>query len=162
MTHVLNGCYVVSLSNVQEFLIGLSNWVEGIINEIDEVKQNELGAMLNSFLSWLVSASTPFDSSTMQTTIRSLIYTHCRRFCRNINLGLTTKIRVKKEGDLGGTSYTPESAGECERMNPHTPKATPTWGVGLPKDSQIFKERLQGSKPIGLKSSLYHWKAIET
>ncbi len=23
---------------------------------------------------------------------------------------------------------------------------------------QIFKKRLQGSKPIGLKSSLYHWK----
>jgi hypothetical protein len=29
-------------------------------------------------------------------------------------------------------------------------------------DSQIFKARLQGLKPIGLKSSLYHWKVIET
>jgi hypothetical protein len=29
-------------------------------------------------------------------------------------------------------------------------------------DSRIFKERLQGSKPIRLKKSLYHWKAIET
>jgi hypothetical protein len=47
-------------------------------------------------------------------------------------------------------------------MSPHTPKATPTWEVGVPKDSQIFKEQLQGSKPIGLKSFLYHWKAIET
>jgi len=36
------------------------------------------------------------------------------------------------------------SAGECERMNPHTPKAIPTWGVGVSKDSQIFKEQLQG------------------
>jgi hypothetical protein len=27
-------------------------------------------------------------------------------------------------------------------------------------DSQIFKEQLQGSKPIELKSSLYHWKAL--
>jgi hypothetical protein len=26
-------------------------------------------------------------------------------------------------------------------------------------DSQIFRERLQGSKLIRLKSSLYHWKA---
>jgi hypothetical protein len=25
-------------------------------------------------------------------------------------------------------------------------------------DFQIFKEKLQGSKPIGLKHSLYHWK----
>jgi hypothetical protein len=29
-------------------------------------------------------------------------------------------------------------------------------------DSQIFREQLQGSKPIGLKSFLYHWKVIET
>jgi hypothetical protein len=29
-------------------------------------------------------------------------------------------------------------------------------------DSRIFREKLQGSKPIGLKSSLYHWKSIET
>jgi hypothetical protein len=35
-------------------------------------------------------------------------------------------------------------------------------GVGVPMDFQIFKAQLQGSKPIALKSSLYHWKAIET
>jgi len=64
--------------------------------------------------------------------------------------------RARQEGNPGGTSYTPRSAGECERMNPHTPKATPTWGVGVLKDSQIFSEQLQGSKPIGLKKSLYH------
>jgi hypothetical protein len=29
-------------------------------------------------------------------------------------------------------------------------------------DFQIFKARFQGSKPIGLKNSLYHWKAIKT
>ncbi len=53
------------------------------------------------------------------------------------------------------------SARECEGMDPHTPKATPTWGVGVSVDSQIFKKRLQGSKPIALRSSLYHWKSIE-
>jgi hypothetical protein len=47
-------------------------------------------------------------------------------------------------------------------MNSHISKATPTWGIGVPKDSQIFREWLQRSKPIGLKSSLYHWKVIET
>jgi hypothetical protein len=46
-------------------------------------------------------------------------------------------------------------------MNPHIPKATPIWGVGVPKDSRIFREQLQGLNPIDLKSSLYHWKAIE-
>jgi hypothetical protein len=98
--------------------------------------------------------STFFEESTLQFT------------CRNPNLGLATKARAykrtKQEGGLRGTSYTLGSARECERMNPHTPKATPTWGVGIPKNSQIFKERLQGSKPIGLKSSLYHGKAIQT
>jgi hypothetical protein len=48
----------------------------------------------------------------------------------NPNLGLVTKARAckrtKQEGDPKGTPYTPGSAGECERMNPHTPKATPT------------------------------------
>jgi hypothetical protein len=32
-THVFNGRYVVYLSNVQEFLVSLASWVEGIINE---------------------------------------------------------------------------------------------------------------------------------
>jgi len=50
--------------------------------------------------------------------------------------------RARQEGDPKGTFYIHGSAGECERMNPHTPKATPTWGVEVPKDSQIFKERL--------------------
>jgi hypothetical protein len=34
--------------------------------------------------------------------------------------------------------------------------------VGLSMDSRIFREWLQGSKLVALKSSLYHWKAIET
>jgi len=37
-----------------------------------------------------------------------------------------TKARAYKsaeqEGSPGGTSYTPKSARECERMKPHTPK----------------------------------------
>jgi hypothetical protein len=31
----------------------------------------------------------------------------------------------------------------------------------VPMDFQIFKARLQESKPIGLKISLYQWKVIE-
>jgi len=62
----------------------------------------------------------------------------------NLSLGLATKAKAcksaRQEGELGGTSYTPGSARECEKMNLHTPKATPTWGVGVLKDSQIFKE----------------------
>jgi len=42
------------------------------------------------------------------------------------------------------------------------PSELPLWGVGIPMDFWIFREWLQGSKPIGLKKSLYHWKAIKT
>jgi hypothetical protein len=48
------------------------------------------------------------------------------------------------------------------RMNLHTPKGASTLGIGVVVDSQMFKEWLQGSKPNGLKSSLYNWNAIET
>jgi len=48
------------------------------------------------------------------------------------------------------------SAKECEGIDPHTPKGTPTLGVGVLVDSRMFKEQLQGSKPNGLKSYLYH------
>jgi len=44
-------------------------------------------------------------------------------------------------------------------MNPHIPKWTPTLGVGVPMDFQIFRGQLQGSKFIGLKSFIYHWKS---
>jgi len=47
-----------------------------------------------------------------------------------------------QEGGPGDTSYTPKSVGECERMNPHTLKKTPTWGIGILMDSLIFRERL--------------------
>jgi hypothetical protein len=49
-----------------------------------------------------------------------------------------------------------------EGMNPHTPKATPTLGDGIPVDSWNFRKRLQGSKLNGLGRSLYHWKALGT
>jgi len=55
-----------------------------------------------------------------------------------------------------------ESVREYEGMNPHTPKATPTLGDGVPVDSRNFRRRLQGSKPNGLWRSLYNWKALET
>jgi len=44
------------------------------------------------------------------------------------------------------------------------PKWELTWEHGgsfpPPMDSLIFKDQLQGSKPIGLKKNSYHWKAF--
>jgi hypothetical protein len=41
-THVINGRYVVALSSVQEFLIGLASWADTLLNEADENDQNDL------------------------------------------------------------------------------------------------------------------------
>jgi hypothetical protein len=61
----------------------------------------------------------------------------------------------------GVTSHIPESVRKCEGVNPHTPKATPTLGDGVPVDSKNFRNRFQGSKLNGLWRSLYHWKALK-
>jgi hypothetical protein len=63
---------------------------------------------------------------------------------------------------MGVTSHALGSVGKCEGMNLHTSKGASTLRIGVLVDSQIFKERLQGSKLNGLKSSLYHWNALGT
>jgi hypothetical protein len=68
-------------------------------------------------------------------------------------------------GSQGVTSHTPgsvRSVRECEGVNTHTPKATPTLGDGVPVDSRNFKERLQASNLNVLWCYLYHWKALGT
>jgi hypothetical protein len=54
-----------------------------------------------------------------------------------------------------------ESVREYEGVNPHTPKATPTLGDGVPVDSRNFREQLQGSNLNLIWLSLYHWKVLE-
>ncbi len=59
--------------------------------------------------------------------------------CRNPSLGLMTKARAYKgagqERSLGVASHALGSVGECEGMNPHTPKKAPTLVVRVPMDS---------------------------
>jgi len=45
---------------------------------------------------------------------------------------------------------------EGDKMNLHTPKWAFTLGIKVLMETQIFKEWFQGSKPNGLKISLYH------
>ncbi len=61
-----------------------------------------------------------------------------------------------QEGSLGVMSHAPGTTKECEGIDPHTPKGAPTLGVGISVDSRMFREQLQGSKPNGLRSYLYH------
>jgi hypothetical protein len=71
--------------------------------------------------------------------------TMCGNYCRNLSFGLVTKAKGLQEcrprGSPGVTSHTPGSVRKCEGVNPHTPKATPTLGNGVPMDSQNFRER---------------------
>jgi hypothetical protein len=84
--------------------------------------------------------------------------------CRNPSLGLVTKTKGLQgcgpRGSPGVTSHAPESVRKCEGVNPHTPKATPTLGDGVPVDSRNFRERFEGSNFNGLWRFLYHWKAL--
>jgi hypothetical protein len=78
--------------------------------------------------------------------------------CHNLSPGLATKAKackgVSQRGSPGVTSHAHGSVGECEGMNPHTPKQAPILGVEVLMDSQIFREQLKKTKPIKLKSSL--------
>jgi hypothetical protein len=56
----------------------------------------------------------------------------------------------------GSHIHTPEGVKKCEGMSRHTPKWTPTLGVGVPMKFGILKKSFQRSKRIRLKSSLYH------
>jgi len=80
--------------------------------------------------------------------------------CRNPSFGLATKAKGLQgcgpRGSPGVKSHTPGSVGKCEGVNPHTPKATPTLGDGVPVDFRNFRDRFEGSKLNSLWRSLYH------
>jgi hypothetical protein len=48
----------------------------------------------------------------------------------------------------GDTSHTPESVRKCEGVNPHTPKATPTLGDGVPMESQNSESDFRGQNSM--------------
>ncbi len=70
------------------------------------------------------------------------------KYYRNASFGLAIKAKglqgCEPEKSPGVTSHTPESVGKCEGVNPHTPKATPTLGDGVPVDSRTSKSDFRG------------------
>jgi len=84
----------------------------------------------------------------------------------NLNFGFATKAkglqRCEPRESLRVTSHIFGSVEKCEGVNPHTSKATPTLGDGVPVDFRNFREWFQGSKLNGLWRSLYHWKDLGT
>ncbi len=88
----------------------------------------------------------------------------CHYYCRNPNFGLATKAkgvaRRWAKRKLGSHVTYFRECRKCEGVNPHTPKATPTLGDGVPVDFQNFKKQFEESKLNGLWRSLYHWKDL--
>jgi hypothetical protein len=89
----------------------------------------------------------------------------CDIFCHNLSFGLATKVRgwkvMGQEEDSGVTSHAPASAKSVREWTLTLTSELPCWELESQKDSWIFQAWLQGSKPIALRSSLYHWKTIE-
>jgi len=85
-------------------------------------------------------------------------------YYHNPSFRLATKARAYKgvgqEWSMGITFHALMSVGECEGMNPHTPKWAPTLGVGSLDRLLNLQRTIIGVKPIGLKHYLYHWKAL--
>jgi len=72
-------------------------------------------------------------------------------YCHDPNLGLMTKavrgmerwqLKVQPRNHI----HIFKSARKCEGMSPHTPKWASTLRVGVPRESQIFREKFEGSK----------------
>ncbi len=110
-----------------------------------------------------ILSSTPFELTT--PLCRNPTLAKCGGECRNPSFGLATKAKGLQgcgpKGSPEVISGTPGSVGKCEEVNPHTPKATPALGDGVPVDSQNFRDRFEGSNLNGLWRSLYQWKALE-
>jgi len=85
-----------------------------------------------------------------------------QRHCKSAGQEEARELRQEETWESHHIPGVLESVREYEGVNPHTPKATPTWGDGVSVDSRNFRERLQGSKLNGLWCSLYHWKALGT
>jgi len=85
-----------------------------------------------------------------------LINCHCTTtklgYYHNPSFGLTTKAKGLQgcgpRESPGVTSHTPGSVGKCEGMNPHTPKATPTLGDGVPVNFQTSKSNFKGQNSM--------------
>ncbi len=88
--------------------------------------------------------------------------------CRNPSFGLGTKVRgckvASQDKDPEVTSHPPRSAKVSQ------PHFKGMWGwhshsrngdLRVLRDSWKFRTRLQGSKHLALKCSLYHWKGLE-
>jgi len=85
--------------------------------------------------------------------------------CRNLSLGLATKVRVCKVAGQEGSWESHDilsKVWEGVKEWTFTPQGSSTLGVGVSVHSWIFKGRLQGPKLNDLKNSLYQWKFLRT
>ncbi len=70
------------------------------------------------------------------------------------------RLLTKKE-TRDATLHAPRSAKSVREWTLTLPSELPLWELESQMDSWIFRVRLQGPKPIGWKSSSYHWKLLK-
>ncbi len=84
--------------------------------------------------------------------------------CCNPSLGFATKVRackgVGQAGSPGITFHAHGNIRKCEGMNLELPSKFPLWELESQWSPKSLKSDCKGSKPIGLTSSLYNWKAL--
>jgi hypothetical protein len=105
-------------------------------------------------------------SFTLNYIMCPIVTASCGRYCHNPSLGLMIKARAYKgvvqEWNMWVTFHAPKSVGECEGMNPHIPKWSPTLGNWSFNGLWNLQKVITRVKFIGLKSYLYYWKALGT
>jgi hypothetical protein len=86
--------------------------------------------------------------------------------CHNPSFGLVTKVRACKgvcqKWSPGVTFHAPGSVKKCEEWTHTFPSGLPLWELESWWILKSLKGNCRGSKLIELKSSLYHWKVLET
>jgi hypothetical protein len=77
-------------------------------------------------------------------------------YCHNLSLGFVPKQRLTKvwaKNEPRNHISCSRSAKKCEGMNPHTPKWTPTLGIGIPMGSEFLEGDCRGQNSL-------NWKVI--
>ncbi len=129
-----------------------------VVSQRYYVKINILFTVATTFVASHATVA-PATTAVIHSCIAIRLPSFLRVDYRNPSLGLVTKAKgLQGCGPRGSprvTSERPESAGECEGVSLHTPKATPKLGEGVLVDSRNFRDRFEGSNLNGWLRFLY-------
>ncbi len=123
---LLNECHNHYRENKKKFICVYCHYKKNLKMRINEHQKKER-----------VWQSCVFQKESSQTEV----------VCCNPSLGFAIKTRallakVQAKSEDRKSHFILSGVEECEKMNPHTPKWTPTLGIGVPMDFRIFRRWL--------------------